>query len=90
MVVNKLLSCGKAMSDRKDLESKSYRIGWIIWFILKNKSITKNDYMDEFDVIEKTAFRNIQEARDILEDFYGKTIYYDVSKQKYILKNLEI
>lgn len=77
------------MNDRKDLESKSYRIGWIVWFILKNGSIAKKDYMDEFNIIEKTAFRNIKEAGDILEDFYGKTIYYDASKQKYILKNLE-
>ena len=77
------------MSKRKDLENKSYRVGWIIWFILKNGSITKKDYMYEFDIIEKTVFRDIKEARDILEDFYGKTIRYDVLKRKYILEELE-
>lgn len=77
------------MSNRKDLENKSYRVGWIIWFILKNGSITKKDYMYEFDIIEKTVFRDIKEARDILEDFYGKTIRYDVLKRKYILEELE-
>lgn len=77
------------MSNRKDLENKSYRVGWIIWFILKNGSITKKDYMYEFDIIEKTVFRDIKEARDILEDFYGKTIRYDIPKRKYILEELE-
>lgn len=77
------------MSNRKDLENKSYRVGWIIWFILKNGSITKKDYMYEFDIIEKTVFRDIKEARDILEDFYGKTIRYDLLKRKYILEELE-
>lgn len=77
------------MSDRKDLENKSYRVGWIIWFILKNESMTYKDYLDEFQIVQKTAVRNIGEARDILEDFYGKTIRYDIPKRKYILEELE-
>lgn len=47
------------MSDRKNLENKSYRIGWIVWFILKNGSMTYKDYMDEFQIVQKTAVRNI-------------------------------
>ena len=66
--------------------NKTQALMFILMMLIKNKSFSKSEIMNQIEISDLTFRRYMQELRAFLANFsYGYELQYSKSEEKYIL-----